>query len=56
MTKYQCDNDRCGVARTSNFDLATYGTCKECRTGIMRRVPEEETEPGEYLGGFRQPL
>lgn len=41
LIHYQCDNPGCEMRRTSRTNLAVYGTCKECGTGVMRRkVPE----------------
>jgi hypothetical protein len=37
-TKYRCDNDGCGVEKTSTTELAIFGTCRECGTGTLRRT------------------
>lgn len=43
--RYVCDDPLCGVEKTSpSTDLATYGTCKTCGTGLMRRAPSTTGE------------
>lgn len=52
MTKYRCSNDGCGVECTSKTNLAVYGTCHACGTGVMRRVREQriDTSPRTCSG------
>lgn len=36
--RYVCDNQRCGAEKTSSTNLRIYGDCRECNSGVLRRV------------------